>query len=134
MRCFNHAHVEAVATCKHCFKGICRECAIDSGCGLACSPLCADEIKSLNAMINRSKKMYPIAAKNQFRSAIWLLLTAAIFITLGLWIRDDFRFMAFFIGMGVLMLLGSIFAFLNSRKIARLTNGNTAVSHPKEHT
>jgi hypothetical protein len=82
-------------------------------------------------MIDRSRKMYPIAAKNQSRSAVWLVLIAAVFIGLGLLIRDDFRFMAFFIGMGVVMLLGSAFAFLNSRKIARLSDGNPAGSPPK---
>ena len=131
MRCFNHPDSEAVATCKHCFKGICRECVIDSGCGLACSTACEDEIKSLHAMIDRSKKMYPIAAKNQSRNAVWLVLTAAVFIALGLVIRDDFRFMAFFIGMGVVMLLGSAFAFLSSRKIAQLSDRTPAGSPPK---
>lgn len=127
MRCFNHPNVEAVATCKHCFKGICRECVIDSGSGLVCSRPCEDEIKSLNALKNRTKKMYSIAAKNQSRQAIWLVLTAAVFIASGLIIRADFQFMAFLIGMGVLMLLASVFAFLNSRKIARLSDKNNAV-------
>ena len=74
--------------------------------------------------------MYLIAAKNQFRNAVWLVLTAAVFIALGLLIRDDFRFMAFFIGMGVVMLLGSAFAFLSSRKIARLSD-RTPLARPK---
>lgn len=134
MRCFNHPDSEAVAICKHCGRGICRDCVIDTGCGLACSPACEEEVKSVHVMISRSKKMYPIAAKNQSRTAIWLVLTAALFIALGLLIRDDFRFTAFFIGMGVVMLLGSAFAFLNSRKIARLSDRNPAGSPPKLQT
>jgi hypothetical protein len=100
MRCFNHPDVDAVATCKHCFKGVCKECVVDSGCGLACSLPCQDEIRSLYAMMNRSKKMYPLAARNQSRNAIWLVLTAAVFIASGLWIKADVPFMAFLIGMG----------------------------------
>ena len=131
MRCFNHPEVEAVATCKHCYKGICRECVLDSGCGLACSPPCKDEIRSLYAMISRSKKMYPIAARTQSRNGIWFVLTAAIFIASGLWIKADVPFMAFLIGMGVLMLLAGAFSFLNSRRIARLSDANPAGSLPK---
>jgi hypothetical protein len=28
MKCFNHSTVDAVGVCKHCNKGLCRECAV----------------------------------------------------------------------------------------------------------
>ncbi|MBP7275989.1 MAG: hypothetical protein KBA51_07280, partial [Kiritimatiellae bacterium] len=35
MKCFNHEDRDAVGTCKSCGKGVCRECAVDMGKGLA---------------------------------------------------------------------------------------------------
>jgi hypothetical protein len=36
MNCFNHPDVPAVGICKACQKGLCMECAIDLGHGIAC--------------------------------------------------------------------------------------------------
>ncbi len=36
MNCFNHPNVPAVGICKYCHKGLCMECAIDLGHGIAC--------------------------------------------------------------------------------------------------
>ena len=125
MRCFNHPESEAVGTCKHCCKGICLECVKDSGHGIACSSPCIDEIKSLYAAINRNKQVYSVAARASLRNAIWIFLLAAGFIIFGLWSKDDSTFRAYLIGMGVLFVLGSAFALLNSRKMARLSKGDT---------
>jgi hypothetical protein len=36
MNCFNHPDIPAVGICKYCQRGLCKDCAIDSGCGIAC--------------------------------------------------------------------------------------------------
>lgn len=36
MRCFNHHDLRAVGTCKQCGKGLCPDCVVDLGHGLAC--------------------------------------------------------------------------------------------------
>ena len=36
MNCFNHPGVPAVGICKSCQKGLCMECAVDLGHGIAC--------------------------------------------------------------------------------------------------
>ena len=36
MNCFNHPGVPAVGVCKSCQKGLCKECAVDLGHGIAC--------------------------------------------------------------------------------------------------
>ena len=36
MNCFNHPQVAAVGICKYCQKGLCPECAVDMGHGIAC--------------------------------------------------------------------------------------------------
>ena len=36
MNCFNHPRVVAVGICKYCQKGLCTDCVVDLGHGVAC--------------------------------------------------------------------------------------------------
>lgn len=122
MRCFNHPDVEAVGICKHCSKGICKECVEDSGHGIACSFPCVSEIRSLYAAISRNKKVYSIAAKAGLRNAIWFFLLGGIFFAFAVWTEiKDSPFMMYLFGMGALMIVAGVFALVNSRKMARLS-------------
>jgi hypothetical protein len=56
---------------------------------------------------------------------------ATLFVGLGFWIEADRQFMAFFVGMGVMMMLGAAFSFLNGRKMAKLSAGDAAPSFSK---
>src|ERR1700751_2305688 len=80
MKCFTHPDADAVASCKHCFKGVCTRCAKDSEVGVVCSQACEDEVRSVRSMLERSRKMYPLAAKAHMRSAIVLAAMAIVFI------------------------------------------------------
>ena len=116
MKCFNHPEVDAVGSCKHCFKGLCTRCAKDSGVGVVCSQACEDEVRSVRAMLERSRKMQPLAVNAHLRSAIWLVALAAVFIAWGL-ISDHGAIM---VVIGAVMLLGAAFAGFNSRRMAKL--------------
>ena len=59
MKCFNHRTTDAIGTCKNCTKGICPECCVDTGNGIACKGPCESEVKAINDIINRSKTVYP---------------------------------------------------------------------------
>ncbi len=118
MKCFNHPQNEAVGTCKHCFRGVCAQCAKDSGVGLACSDACESQIKSVHALVERNKKLTAFAPKPHFRSALMLTMMAAVFIGFGLFSKVRFL-SAYFIVFGAVLLFGAVLALLNSRKIAR---------------
>src|SRR5258707_8426915 len=106
MKCFNHPQVDAVGSCKQCFRGVCPQCAQDTGVGLACSEACASEVKAVHSLVERNKKVYAFAPKTHSRQAILLALMGALFIGFGFY--SQFRFlMAFFIAFGVLMLIGA---------------------------
>jgi len=47
MNCFNHPDVPAVGICKACQKGLCMECAVDLGHGIACKSH-QEEVEMLN--------------------------------------------------------------------------------------
>jgi len=118
MRCYNHPESEAIATCKHCCKGMCAACAKDSGWGLVCSPQCESEVKALKAMVERNRGMVPVAVKSHQRNAMLMFLMALVFIGFGLAVAGAFRMYLF--AFGLVMLVGGGFAVFNSRRIARL--------------
>jgi hypothetical protein len=118
MKCFNHPENEAVGSCKHCFRGVCAQCARDSGVGLACSETCESQVKSVHALVERNKKLTAFAPKQHFRSGLMLTMMAAVFIGFGLFSTVHFL-SAYFIVFGAVLVCGAIFALLNGRKIAR---------------
>jgi hypothetical protein len=124
MRCLNHAETEAVAICKHCTKAVCRQCAHDTGHGIACSALCKQEVDTLDEMVKKNRQIYPLAAKAGLRNAIWYALVAMAFIAVGVFIRLDY-FSIFMIGLGALFIVMAGLTFLNSRKMSRLAKGDS---------
>ena len=121
MKCFNHSQNDAVGSCKHCFRGLCPQCARDSGVGLACSEACESQIKSLHALVERNKALSAFAPKPYTRSALVLAMMAVVFIAFGAFSRFPFL-SAFLIVFGIVILCGATFAALNSRKIAKASS------------
>lgn len=65
MNCYIHTNNQSVGICKACQKAVCKECAIDTGRGVACSEKCAEEVKVLNEIIDRSKHIYSIGSSKK---------------------------------------------------------------------
>jgi hypothetical protein len=87
MKCFYHPQTDAVAICKNCSKGVCFECAVDVGNGVACKGKCEAEVQAVNQMIQRGIKNRNISG-NYYKkmTVIWLLIGVAALITsLLLW-------------------------------------------------
>lgn len=71
MNCFTHTENSAIGICKACNKAVCRECFLDTGNGLACSPDCEKEVREINSILARSKQIYNINAQgNRIPSGI----------------------------------------------------------------
>ena len=87
MNCFRHPEVIAVGNCKACSKGLCVACAIDIGTGLACRDTCETEVRELNEMTERSKKIYGIGRyKSRIPSSgvlIWSLFSVGMWAATG---------------------------------------------------
>src|SRR5207253_10925170 len=47
LRCFYHQDRESVGSCKSCGKGLCPDCLVDMGKGLACRSRCETEVQGL---------------------------------------------------------------------------------------
>lgn len=66
MRCFSHQDKEAVGICKSCEKGVCFECAVDLGKGLACRGRCEESARAVIQFVERNIELSTKIAKAQF--------------------------------------------------------------------
>jgi hypothetical protein len=54
MKCFYHPVSEAVGLCKHCSRGVCKDCAAERVGGLACRNIHESEVDRTSALIDRN--------------------------------------------------------------------------------
>ena len=79
MRCFNHSEIRAVGLCKHCYKGLCHECASDLGFGLACRDLHEQQVTSVKAMVERATRLQTVNRSNKYLTPIFFLVLGSFF-------------------------------------------------------
>lgn len=105
MKCYNHHQVDAVGICKNCSKGICTECLVDVGNGIACKSTCEQEVRNINQLINRNKESYRLAGNSYLRNSIYMGLLGIIFISFGLYENNSGT--NFSLCAGIIFLLGT---------------------------
>ncbi len=54
MKCFYHAEADAVGSCKHCHRGVCRACAAEREGGIACKDRHEAAVDQVSALIQRN--------------------------------------------------------------------------------
>ena len=59
MKCFFHQDRDAVGVCKSCERGICPECAVDLGKGLACRGRCEEDARKIITAIEINARSAP---------------------------------------------------------------------------
>ena len=79
MRCFYHPQADAVGTCKHCHRGVCRGCASEREGGLACLGRCEAAVDAVNALIRRNVQ---IGVKSRPLNLVAFLVFVMALITL----------------------------------------------------
>ena len=121
MRCYYHQDREAVGTCKSCGKGLCPECAVDLGKGLACRDRCEEDTRTLIQLIDNNIQMQPAASRliqaggsARMAGSLFFLATGAIFLVYGL---ASERAMTFVTVLGACFLAYGFFVLLWSRRI-----------------
>jgi hypothetical protein len=83
MKCFNHQEQDAVAFCKHCFKGLCRQCVVEAPGGASCRGICQEEVAALHLLVLRSKTAYQKTSKAQLLTAMFFLVVGSTFLVFG---------------------------------------------------
>ena len=84
MECFYHEGTPAVGSCRACFKGLCRRCAVQLEGALACPDRCEPLARALVLSLQQSVRFQSVST-GFLRSArgLWLGLTAvALFVGL----------------------------------------------------
>jgi len=123
MNCYYHHQLPAVGICKNCNKGLCLDCGVDVGNGLACKNFCEAEVRALNDVLERSKTAYQKTAKAYKRNALISGLFGAAFLLWGILqaaLTNNPGLGVFMIPAGVIFLLASWLSIRSGRQIARI--------------
>jgi hypothetical protein len=119
MRCFYHQEKEAIGTCKSCGKGLCPDCAVDLGKGLACRGHCEEDAKAVIQLIDRNIKL-TARTENILQTGSRVRSSAAIFnfvigIVFTAWGIIDFDRSKFLLVLGVCFLAYGLFGLAKWR-------------------
>lgn len=82
MKCHNH-EMDAIGICKHCQRGLCKECSIDLGHGLACKGVHEADVEALNSLIDNNKRAYESGPKATLFGPIFNLFMGFLFMFYG---------------------------------------------------
>jgi hypothetical protein len=86
MECFQHEGRPAVGSCRACFRGLCRGCAVDLGRGLACAGRCEDGVRALIASLDQSLRIQNLSgnmvhgARTLWVGLTWVALAVGVFV------------------------------------------------------
>ena len=83
MNCFQHQSVTSVGACKHCGKGLCAECAVDLGHGLACRGH-EQEAENLCAMVATARATQSTNTRYKYLSPAFFFVFGSLFLAFGL--------------------------------------------------
>jgi hypothetical protein len=114
MKCFYHSSIDAVAICKNCSKGLCRDCAVDLIHGTACKNKCEEQVETWYLMMHENKSLQKGARHAYRRSSVIYFLSGLIMISVGASVPDN-TLKLLFISAGSVFILGSIFTYVNSK-------------------
>ncbi len=91
MKCFYHNDKDAIGICKSCEKGLCKDCAVDLGKGLACKNQCEEEVENLISYTKRNiqdtsktEKIIDAGKTGMFLTSLFNMILGIAFIIWGL--------------------------------------------------
>jgi len=89
MECFYHEGTAAVGSCRSCFRGLCRSCAVELEAALACRNRCEANAEALVATVSQSVRFQGVSA-GLLRSArgLWIglsLVAGVVGLFVALW-------------------------------------------------
>lgn len=115
MNCFEHPQTPAVGTCKHCCKGICTECAADTGVGVACKNRCEETVREMHTVASMHLRAGKHAGTSYNRNALFMIITGIVFFAWGALMTG----MEFSLALGTIFILYGIFIYSQGKKIVK---------------
>ena len=87
MKCFYHPEADAVAICKNCSRGLCRECVVDVKNGIACKDRCEEDVNALVKLVDHhveamasEERLLGSRGRNALYSALIYIVVGILFI------------------------------------------------------
>jgi hypothetical protein len=125
MNCFYHHDRTSIGACKSCGKGLCPECSVDLGKGLACRGHCEEDVRALITLIDRNIKLSPQSTqlvqsgyRNRFATAFFLSAMGIIFLIWGLKDWDRFSLIAI---LGICFMAYGLYTLVQTLRVAQKT-------------
>jgi hypothetical protein len=79
MRCYVHADIEAVGTCRACNKGLCHHCVADLGHSISCKGGCEKKANVLNSQVMQSSVVLQTQRRNRFFAPAFFIVMGIVF-------------------------------------------------------
>lgn len=58
MKCFTHEQIDALAVCRSCGRGLCRDCIAEVGLSCSCKGGCEEVVATMNDLVERGRTHY----------------------------------------------------------------------------
>jgi hypothetical protein len=118
VKCFNHSTIDAVGVCKHCNKGLCRECAVEITGSLSCRGPCEEQVALVNRLAHQAGASYAKTSRAYLRSTLVYFILGVVFAVFAF--RTDITLLrTLLIIMSVVFFLGGVFYFRSSREFGK---------------
>jgi hypothetical protein len=82
--CYYHPDRPAVGLCKYCQRGLCAECASPAGDSLACRGLHEEQVRSMEALLQRNILQSKRVRSDYLRNTIFYGIVGILFAGFGL--------------------------------------------------
>jgi len=115
MRCFNHPDREAVGICKGCSKGLCTDCVVDLGHGIACKGVHEELVETYNTIVTKNARLHAAAQRNTLVAPLFYAFMG--FLLLGYSLFNGDGFTSFLSLMGLGFLIFAAFVYRANRKV-----------------
>jgi hypothetical protein len=107
MKCFYHPDADAVGLCKHCSRGVCRDCAAEREGGIACKDKHEDRVDQVSTLVDRNIRLISRGTPISLLAVV-VYLCAALFCGY-LFFRETEQTLRFlFMVMGAVMLVSAV--------------------------
>lgn len=115
MRCYYHRDADAIATCRHCCRGLCDACAAEVNKMAACRGRCEEDVAAAQRLLARSDRAFTTAARQLRIAAFLCVLFAALFVLLARrWQYPATTWLL--IPAALVLLIGAALLVLNARR------------------
>jgi hypothetical protein len=130
MRCFYHHDQEAIGVCKSCGKGLCAECAVDLGKGLACRGHCEADAEAVIQLIGQNVRHMDVVERalqgrrsvlrqnssTRYATGLFMAVAGAIFTIFGAANLERF---AFSFALGFACLVFGVYWIILARRFGK---------------